>query len=42
MSGPFELVGDDDAGVCEDGVCALPDAPHAPAGDDPAADDPGE
>ncbi len=24
MTGPFELVGDDTAAVCEDGVCALP------------------
>ncbi len=27
MSGPFELVGDVDAPVCVDGVCALPEAP---------------
>jgi len=26
MTGPFELVGADDAPVCVDGVCALPDA----------------
>lgn len=26
MTGPLEMVGDDDAAVCEDGVCALPDA----------------
>ncbi len=25
MSGPFELVGEDDAPTCVDGVCALPE-----------------
>jgi hypothetical protein len=24
MSGPFEMVGDPDAAVCEDGSCAVP------------------
>jgi hypothetical protein len=24
MSGPFEMLGDPDAAVCEDGVCAVP------------------
>ena len=23
---PFEMIGDDDAAVCVDGVCALPEA----------------
>ena len=34
MSGPLEIVGDDTAPVCEDGVCAVPvDAvPVDPAG----------
>ena len=27
MSGPFELLGDPDAAVCEGDVCALPPAP---------------
>jgi hypothetical protein len=27
MIGPLEMVGDDDAQVCVDGVCALPEAP---------------
>lgn len=26
MSGPLEIVGDDDAPLCEDGVCELPPA----------------
>lgn len=25
MTGPFEMVGDDDAPLCEDGVCEIPD-----------------
>jgi hypothetical protein len=29
MSGPFELLGDPDAGVCEDGLCAVPAPPPA-------------
>lgn len=24
MTGPLEIVGDEDAAVCEDGVCAIP------------------
>ena len=24
MSGPFEMIGDDEAGLCVDGVCAVP------------------
>ncbi len=30
MTGPFELLGDDDGTVCVDGVCALP-APALPS-----------
>ena len=26
MTGPFEIVGDDDAPVCVDGVCEIPRA----------------
>lgn len=26
MTGPFEILGEDDAPVCVDGVCALPAA----------------
>jgi hypothetical protein len=33
MTGPLELVGDEDAAACEDGVCAIP-APAAPETDD--------
>jgi hypothetical protein len=29
MTGPLEIVGDDDAPVCEDGVCEIP-ADEAP------------
>jgi hypothetical protein len=35
---PFELVGDPDAAVCEDGICAVP-APEPAA--EIAEDDPG-
>ncbi len=40
MTGPFELVGDTDAPLCVDGVCALPtDAVEAaPADADTAPD----
>ncbi|MDF1705897.1 MAG: hypothetical protein P1U38_14095 [Aeromicrobium sp.] len=40
MSGPFEMVGEVDAPVCVDGVCALPtDAVEAaPAGAGTASD----
>lgn len=30
MTGPLQMVGDDDAAVCVDGVCALPTTPTAP------------
>ena len=41
MTGPFEMVGDADAPVCVDGVCARPaDAVEAaPAGADTASTD---
>ncbi len=38
MSGPFELVGDADAPVCVDGVCAIPGADAEASEDAPAAD----
>jgi len=28
-TGPFEMLGDDDAPVCEDGVCAIPELPKS-------------
>ena len=28
MSGPFEMIGDPGAAVCEDGVCAVPLGPR--------------
>ncbi|MCX6406333.1 MAG: hypothetical protein NTV28_05390 [Propionibacteriales bacterium] len=30
MTGPLQMVGDDDAAVCVDGVCALPSTTSAP------------
>jgi hypothetical protein len=38
MSGPFELIGDPDAAVCEDGICAVPD-PQPVEAADPAQTD---
>ncbi len=35
MTGPFELVGDD-AGMCADGICALPDQTAETLEDDSA------
>jgi hypothetical protein len=40
MSGPFELLGDPDAAVCEDGVCAVPGPrPETPQDADRSSDD---
>jgi hypothetical protein len=36
VSGPLEIVGDGDAPVCEDGVCAVPDAEVDPPDDEDA------
>jgi hypothetical protein len=34
VTGPLEIVGDQDAPTCEDGVCAVPDAVGLPDADD--------
>jgi hypothetical protein len=39
MSGPFEMLGDSDAAVCEDGVCAVPASPRPDQQDADRPDD---
>ncbi|WP_283251924.1 hypothetical protein [Aeromicrobium duanguangcaii] len=38
MTGPFEMVGNDEAPVCVDGVCAIPEPPAASAPSEPTED----
>jgi hypothetical protein len=39
VSGPFELIGDPDAAVCEGDFCALPDEPGDEDGEDAVPQD---
>jgi hypothetical protein len=39
VSGPFELIGDPDAAVCEGDLCTLPDEPEVEDGEDAVPQD---
>ncbi|UUI67548.1 hypothetical protein [Aeromicrobium duanguangcaii] len=38
MTGPFEMVGNDEAPVCVDGVCAIPEPSAASEPSEPTED----